>query len=92
MEMTRNEQFERNLAFFTEFNLFLLEHPEYEDQIPDQVVIVYLPDNDPELREANRIVAEKRRRDGEQVLIVRTGPLELFRLGKAEPTLELVAA
>ena len=37
-----------------EFELYILEHPEIEEQIPDNAMIVLVPEYDQELAEANK--------------------------------------
>ena len=51
--MTQDEIFEKNLTLSTEFSLYLLEHPEFADTLPDKAHVVLLPKDDPELCKAN---------------------------------------
>jgi hypothetical protein len=51
--MTHDEIFEKNLTLSTEFSLYLLEHPEFADTLPDKAHVVLLPKDDPELCKAN---------------------------------------
>ena len=44
--MTREELFKKNQQLSTEFELYLLEHPEIEEKIPDNAMIVLVPDYD----------------------------------------------
>ena len=52
--MIREELFRKNQQLSTEFELYLLEHPEIEGKIPDNALIVLLPDYDKELAEKNK--------------------------------------
>lgn len=62
--MNEQEIFSRNVTLSTEFNKYLLEHPEFAEQIPDEAVVVLLPADDPDLCEENiRIVEESKRID-----------------------------
>ncbi len=47
--MTREELFRKNQQCSTEFELYILEHPEIEEQIPDNAMIVLVPEYDQEL-------------------------------------------
>ena len=51
--MTHDEFFEKNLTLSTEFSLYLLEHPEFADTLPDKAHVVLLPQDDLELCQAN---------------------------------------
>jgi hypothetical protein len=51
--MTHDEIFEKNLTLSTEFSLYLLEHPEFADTLPDKAHVVLLPKDDLKLCEAN---------------------------------------
>ena len=48
----------------------VLDDPELLDDIPNGVNIVFLPDNDPELLEANRELGRIKRQEGKQVVFV----------------------
>ena len=40
--MTNQEMFEKNQQLSTEFDLYLLDHPELADDIPDGALIVFV--------------------------------------------------
>ena len=44
--ITEQELFLKNQKLSTEFDLYLAEHPEIEDQIPDNALIVLLSEYD----------------------------------------------
>ncbi|MGE0681398.1 MAG: DUF5647 family protein [Candidatus Binatia bacterium] len=50
--------FLKNLTLSTEFNKYLIEHPEFAEQIPDEAVVVLLPADDPELCQENLRLTE----------------------------------
>lgn len=57
MSLTYEEQMNRNLEL-TELHLkALMDHPELLDTIPEGATVIYLPADDPELREANQGMA-----------------------------------
>ena len=68
--MTEQEFFERNLILTTEFDRYLLAHPEMAEQVPSNAQIVLLPQDDPELCEKNREVAAAQREPGQPVVHV----------------------
>ena len=65
--MTEKKLVEKNLILATEFDRYLLEHPEAAEQIPLNAQIVLLPEDDPELCQKNREVATAQREPGQAV-------------------------
>ncbi len=59
--MNDQEIFSKNVTLSTEFNKYLIEHPEFAEQIPDEAVVILLPDDDPELCQENLQLAERNR-------------------------------
>ena len=90
--MTRDEQMFWNMQLQSEFVKYLIEHPEFDTQIPDGAHIVFMPDNDPELREENTRLIEQVRREGNKVVIVRVKGLMPDRSRLIEPTIEPIPA
>ena len=78
--MTREELFRKNQQLSTEFDLYLLEHPEVEGKIPDNAMIVLLPEYDKELSEINTKLAESNREPGQSIVYVRVGKLRVSRI------------
>jgi len=68
--MNEQEFFEKNLVLTTEFDRYLLEHPEVAEQIPHNAQIVLLPGDDPELSQTNREIAAAQREPGQPVVYV----------------------
>ncbi len=68
--MSEQEFFGKNLVLTTEFDRYLLEHPEVAEQIPLNAQIVLLPDDDPELSQKNREEAAAQREPGQPVVYV----------------------
>jgi hypothetical protein len=68
--MSEQELFEKNLVLTTEFDRYLLEHPEIAEQIPLNAQIVLLPDDDPELSQKNREIAAAQREPSQPVVYV----------------------
>jgi hypothetical protein len=78
--MTREELFKRNQQLSTEFELYLLEHPEIEEKIPDNAMIVLVPDYDKELAEKNVELAEASKEPGQTIVYVRVQKLRTSRI------------
>lgn len=53
MSLTSEEQMNRNLALTEEHLKAWLDQPELLDTIPEGATVIYLPADDPELKEAN---------------------------------------
>jgi siroheme synthase (precorrin-2 oxidase/ferrochelatase) len=93
--MDEQELFNKNVTLSTEFNKYLIEHPEFVEQIPDGAVVILLPADDPELCEENLRLAEQNRKVDDvpdrpvvHVKIERLTPPPPSRL--VNPTVELV--
>ena len=78
--MTREELFKKNQQLSTEFELYLLEHPDIEDKIPDNAMIVLLPDYDKELADRNKKLAEANKEAGQTIVYVRVEKLRASRI------------
>ncbi len=78
--MTQEELFKKNQQLSTEFELYLLDHPELEEQIPENALIVLLPEYDKELAQKNRTLAEANREPGQPVVFVRVKNLRASRI------------
>jgi len=70
MRMTTQEMFERNRRLSTAFDLYLLDHPDIADQIPDGALVVFVPAFHKELARRNRALARKSRAPGQPVVYV----------------------
>ncbi len=57
--MNNDEVMEKNLMLGFEFSLYVLQHPEFAQQIPSNSRVVLLPGDDPELARINREIAER---------------------------------
>ena len=90
--MTDKEMFVKNLKLSTEFDLYLLEHPELAEQIPENALIVLLPEEDPELCEKNLELAKTRREPGQPIVYVRVEKLAPPRSRLVNPRVEVAVA
>ena len=51
----------KNIVLNTEFNKYLAEHPRVADKIPDNALVVLLPEDDPALCRKNLALARRHR-------------------------------
>ncbi len=51
----------KNILLNTEFNKYLVEHPEVADEFPDIALVVLLPEDDPPLCRKNLALARRHR-------------------------------
>jgi len=78
--MTSEELFRKNQQLSTEFELYILEHPEVEEKIPDNAMIVLIPEYDKELAEKNMELAEANREADQQIVYVKVKRLRASRI------------
>ncbi len=78
--MTKEELFRKNQQLSTEFELYLLDHPEIEEQIPDNAMIVLLPEYDKELADMNMNLAEASKEPGQSIAYIRVEKLRTSRI------------
>jgi hypothetical protein len=74
-KMTKDELFHKNLMLSKEFCLYLVDHPEIIQNIPDNAIIVLSPEDDPELAEINLKMAEGMQEEGQPLVLVKIGKL-----------------
>lgn len=89
--MTDEELFTKNLRLSTELDLYLSEHPEVADQIPEDALIILLPQEDPELCERNVELARTRAEPGQAIVYVRVEKVAPPRSRLVNPRLEIPA-
>ena len=65
----------KNIVLNTEFNKYLVEHPEAADKIPDNALVVLLPEDDPPLCRRNLVLARRHREKNQPVVHVRVKKL-----------------
>jgi hypothetical protein len=90
--MTEKEIFEKNLILSTEFDRYVMEHPEFAEKIPHNAQIVLLPADDPELCNINTEMAKRQREPNQQVVYLHIGRIapQISRLEDVD--MEVVAA
>jgi hypothetical protein len=68
--MIREEQFRKYNDLVALFMLLVLDDPEFLGAIPDEAEIIFLPQNDPGLCEANLELGKARQAEGRQVVYI----------------------
>ncbi|MBE9575059.1 MAG: hypothetical protein IMF20_08045 [Proteobacteria bacterium] len=71
METQKNEFFTRNSELSIEFSKYVLEHPEMDDVLTEETVVVFLPQFDAELTDFNLKMAKEIESEGGRVLYVK---------------------
>lgn len=87
--MTEKELFEKNLEINNEFSKYVLNHPEIEDKIPPNALVVFIVEDDPELSRRNIEMSRSHREPNQPLIYVKIKgirPAEETRL--IEPHLE----
>lgn len=73
-----NEMMDKNLDLMFEFTKYVLEHPELDENIPDNAIIIMQSEGDEAFNEWNKRLGEKQAKEAQPiiyVLIKRMGPL-----------------
>ena len=67
--------FMKNSELSMEFSRYVLEHPEMDDTLMDDKVVIFLPEFDPELKEFNVKMAKEIEAEGGKVLFIKVKQL-----------------
>jgi len=70
MKTQENDFFTRNSELSIEFSKYVLEHPEIDDLLTEETVVIFLPEFDAELRDFNLKMANEIESEGGKVLYV----------------------
>ena len=73
--MNKKSVAHKNIVLNTEFNKYLVEHPEVAAKIPNNALVVILPDDDPALCRKNLSLARRHQEKNQPVVQVRVGKL-----------------
>ena len=84
--------FSKNLVLSTEFDRYVLEHPEFAEKIPENAQVVLLPNDDQELRKMNLEIAEAQREPGQRVVYVEIEKVASQMSRLVNPVLRMEAA
>ena len=71
MKKKKDDIFMRNSELSMEFSKYVLEHPEIDELLTEEKLIIFLPEFDPELKEFNMRMAKDIETEGREVLFVK---------------------
>ena len=71
MKKQKDDIFMRNSELSMEFSKYVLEHPEMDELLTGEKVIIFLPEFDSELKEFNMRMAKDIETEGREVLFVK---------------------
>ncbi|MEK7325328.1 MAG: DUF5647 family protein [Chloroflexota bacterium] len=69
--MTKSQMAEKNLEYLQLFTQEVLEDEKFARRIPKGASIYFIPESDPDLAAANRKLAQRARKQGKKVVLVR---------------------
>ena len=75
MKITDEDFFMKNSELSMEFSRYVLEHPEIDDILTEDKVVIFLPEFDPELKDFNLKMAKEIETEGGKVLYVKVKQL-----------------
>lgn len=78
--MTKEELFKKNQQLSTEFELYLLDHPEIDKKIPKNAIIVLVPEYDKEVAKENIKLAKGNKEPNQHIVYVRVKKLRTSRI------------
>ncbi|MDQ1239807.1 MAG: hypothetical protein QG577_1993 [Thermodesulfobacteriota bacterium] len=71
METHKDQFFAKNSKLSIEFSKYVLEHPEIDELLTDETIVIFLPEFDTELGEFNLKIAKEIENQGGKLLYVR---------------------
>ncbi len=75
MKTKKDDLFTRNSDLSMEFSKYVLEHPEMDEILKGEKVVIFLPEFDPELKDFNLSMAKDIEAEGGEVLFIRVKDL-----------------
>ncbi|MFH1701930.1 MAG: DUF5647 family protein [Nitrospirota bacterium] len=75
MKIKSEDFFMKNSELSTEFSKYIIEHPEIDEILTEEKVIILLPEFDPELRDFNLKMAKDIEAEGGKVLYIKVKQL-----------------
>ncbi len=75
MKIIDEDYFMKNSELSMEFSRYVLEHPEIDDILTEDKVVIFLPEFDPKLKDFNLKMAKEVETEGGKVLYVKVKQL-----------------
>ena len=88
--MTTDELFIKNQTLSHEFSLYLLEHPELAERIPQDALVILMPKSDPDLCHENMKLADAQREPDQPIVFVHVEKIKPARSRLVRPQLEVI--
>ena len=82
--MTKDEMINENLDLLNEFMKLAFDNPSILDEIPPDSELIILPENDPQLLEANMKIKESIEKKGKKFVLVKMKKPEKMPLPQIE--------
>jgi hypothetical protein len=73
--MKKDDVFKRNSDLSMEFSKYVLEHPEMDEVLKGEKVVIFLPEFDPDLKDFNLRMGKDIEAEGGEVLFIRVKDL-----------------
>jgi len=89
--MTEKELFEKNLEINHEFSKFIIKHPDLEEKIPTNALIVFIVENDTELSQKNLEMSRANREPNQPLVFLKIKAIRPEESRLVEPRLEFAA-
>ena len=83
---SESELAKKNVELGFEFSRYLLAHPEIEEKIPENALVVFEVEDDPELSRYNRVLSHRTRSPNQSIILVHIKGLAPTRLLEPEVT------
>lgn len=71
METENNQFFARNSELSIEFSKYVIDHPEMNDLLSEETIVIFLPEFDLQLRDFNLKIAKEIESEGGKLLYVK---------------------
>lgn len=84
MKAKEDEFFTKNAEFSIEFSKYVLEHPELDDILDGDSILIFLPEFEPALKEYNLKIAQEIQEEGSKVIYVTLQSMKPTPLSRLE--------
>ncbi len=81
---------QKNITLGFEFARYVIEHPKFAEKIPENALVVFLPEYDPELSQVNLEIAKQQREKGQPMVHVHFKKLKPVASRLVKPRLEII--
>ncbi|BBO18576.1 conserved hypothetical protein [Candidatus Brocadia pituitae] len=75
MGMKKDKFFLKNSELSVEFSKYVIEHPEFDEFLTEEAVVIFIPEYDPELKDYNMKIAKDIESEGGKVVYIKVKQL-----------------